>query len=48
MKQILLHDLQKESALGLPGWLRGKESPLNAEDTRSIPGLGRSHMPGSN
>ena len=27
---------------GVPQWLRGKESALNAGDTSSVPGLGRS------
>ena len=28
--------------MGLPWWLRGKESACNAGDAGSIPGLGRS------
>ena len=28
--------------MGLPTWLSGKESPANAGDGGSIPGLGRS------
>ena len=33
---------------GLPWWLSGKESPVNAGEMGLIPGLGRSHMPRSN
>lgn len=30
---------------GLPWWSRVKNPPANAQDTDSIPGLERSHMP---
>ena len=33
--------------LGLPRWLRGKESACQAGDPGSIPGLGRSPVKGS-
>ena len=32
----------KQLLIGLPRWLRGKESACNAEDNGSIPGSGRS------
>ena len=34
-------------ALGLSGWLGGKESACNAGDPGSIPGLGRSAVEGN-
>ena len=34
---------KKQTNLGLPWWLSGKEF-TNAGDTGSIPGSGRSHM----
>ena len=37
-----LFEIPYLSPLGLPQWLRGKESTCDAGDTGSIPGLGRS------
>ena len=34
--------------MGVPGGSVVKNPPANAEDTGSIPGLGRSHVPWSN
>ena len=34
--------LRVMGSMGLPRWLRGKESACQAGDTGSIPGLGRS------
>ena len=39
---------QKRQLMGLPWWLSGKNTPVSAEDTGSIPGPGRSHVPWSN
>ena len=37
----------KKRGLGLPGGLMIKNPPADAEDTGSIPGLGRSHITGA-
>ena len=38
----------QEGGKGFPGSSVVKNLPVSARDTSSIPGLGRSHMPGSN
>ena len=38
----------KHTELGFPGGAVVENLPANAGDTGSSPGLGRSHMPGSN
>ena len=38
----------KEQVLGFPGGAVGKNPPINAGCTGSMPGPGRSHMPWSN
>ena len=39
---------RKEKIRDFPGDTVVKNPPANAEDTGSIPGLGKSHMPRSN
>ena len=38
----------KRNTLGFPGGSMTKNPPANAEDTGSVPGPGRFHMPQSN
>ena len=45
--KLLVH-LFKKCLLGFPGGTVVESLPANAGDTGSSPGLGRSHMPGSN
>ena len=51
MDQVIFHlakHLFKEPIEGFPGGAVVKNPPANAGDMGLSPGLGRSHMPGSN